>query len=368
MTTTRISRLFKAMASAGVEAIALNPGPSLTYLTGLNFHLMERPTVLLIALPDQVGIILPRLEQGKLTQANQLMQAFAFDDNPAAWPETFRKACQALGVEGKNVGVEPGRLRFLELSYLQQAAPSAHFVSAAGVLENLRMHKDASEVAKMRQAVQIAQVSLETTLKLARVGMAERELAAELTIQMLRAGADAEMPFAPIVASGPNSANPHAAPSERRLAVGDLLVIDWGASYQGYVSDLTRTFAIGDVDPQLQAVAAIVAEANAAGRAAARPGILAGDVDRAARSVIDRAGYAAYFTHRTGHGIGMEGHEPPYMYAENKLVLAPGMAFTVEPGIYLTGNGGVRVEDNVVITESGAETLSDLPRELRIIA
>ena len=206
----------------------------MTYLTGLNFHLMERPTVLLIALPDQVGIILPRLEQGKLAQPNQRIQAFAFDDNPAAWPETFRKACQALGVDGKNVGVEPGRLRFLELSYLQQAAPSAHFVSAAGVLENLRMHKDASEVAKMRQAVHIAQVSLETTLKLARVGMAERELAAELTIQMLRAGADAEMPFAPIVASGPNSANPHAAPSERRLAVGDLLVIDWGASYQGY--------------------------------------------------------------------------------------------------------------------------------------
>ncbi len=120
--------------------------------------------------------------------------------------------------------------------------------------------------------------------------------------------------------------------------------------------------------PQLRAVAGIVAEANAAGRSAARPGIPAGDVDRAARAVIERAGYGEYFTHRTGHGIGMEGHEPPYMFAENTLVLAPGMAFTVEPGIYLGGKGGVRVEDNVVITESGAETLSDLPRELRVIA
>ena len=368
MTTSRISRLFAAMASAGVEAIVLNPGPSLTYLTGLTFHLMERPTVLLAALPDQIGLILPRLESAKLAQSSQQMQAFAFDDNPAAWPDTFRTACQALGIDGKNVGVEPGRLRFLELSYLQQAAPKAHFQSAADVLESLRMHKDASEVAKMRQAVQIAQDSLEAALKMAQVGMTERELAAELTIQMLRAGADAEMPFAPIVASGPNSANPHAAPGERRLAAGDLLVIDWGASYQGYVSDLTRTFAIQAVDPQLSAVAAIVADANTAGRAAAKPGIFAGDVDRAARAVIERAGYGEYFTHRTGHGIGMEGHEPPYMFAENSLVLAPGMAFTVEPGIYLPGKGGVRVEDNVVITDTGSETLSNLPRDLRIIA
>ena len=368
MSTSRFSRLFSAMAAAGVEAIALNPGPSLTYLTGLTFHLMERPTVLLAVLPDQVGIILPRLEAGKLAQTSQSMQSFTYDDNPALWPDTFQKACQALRIDGKTVGVEPIRLRFLELGFLQQAAPNAHFVSAAGVLESLRMHKDASEVAKMRQAVKIAQNSLEATLKLARVGMTEHELAAELTIQMLRGGADAENPFAPIVASGPNSANPHAGPSERRLSPGDLLVIDWGASYQGYVSDLTRTFAISDIDAELRAVAGIVAEANTAGRAAARPGIPAGDVDRAARAVIERAGYGEYFTHRTGHGIGMEGHEPPYMFAENSLVLAPGMAFTVEPGIYLGGKGGVRVEDNVVITESGAETLSDLPRELRVIA
>jgi Xaa-Pro dipeptidase len=368
MTTSRFSRLFSAMDSAGMEVVALNPGPSLTYLTGLTFHLMERPTVLLAALPDQVGLILPRLEVGKLSQSSRPMQAFTFDDNPALWPDTFRKACQALGIDGKTVGVEPIRLRYLELGYLQQAAPKAQFVSAADILEGLRMQKDAAEVAKMRQAVRIAQDSLEATLKLAQVGMTEREFAAELTIQMLRGGADAGNPFAPIVASGPNSANPHAGASERRLTAGDLLVIDWGASYQGYVSDLTRTFAIRDVDAQMRAVAAIVAEANTAGRAAARPGIPAGDVDRAARAVIERAGYGEYFTHRTGHGIGMEGHEPPYMFAENSLELAPGMAFTVEPGIYLTGKGGVRVEDNVVITDTGAETLSDLPRELRVIA
>ena len=207
-------------------------------------------------------------------------------------------------------------------------------------------------------------MALLNTLKLAKMGMTERELSAELSIQMLRAGTDPDMPFAPIVAGGPNSANPHAGPSDRRLTPGDLLVIDWGATYQGYVSDLTRTFAVGAVDGELRKIAGIVAEANAAGRAASRPGIQAGDVDRAARAVIDRSGYGAYFTHRVGHGIGMEGHEPPYMFAENTLILAEGMTYTVEPGIYLTGRGGVRVEDNVVITATGAETLSDLPREL----
>jgi len=368
MTTPRLSHLFAAISSAGLDAVALNAGPSLTYLTGLTFHLMERPTVVLAALPDRLAIVLPHLEKAKLEKAAQPLEAFEYGDNPADWPGAFLQACQTLGLNGKNVGVEPTRLRFLELDYLQQAAPRARFLAAASVVEGLRLQKDADEVEKMRQAVKIAQQGLQAALKQAKMGMTERELAAELTIQMLRYGSDPDMPFGPIVASGPNSANPHAGPSDRRLSPGDLLVIDWGATYQGYVSDLTRTFAVGEVDPELRKIAGIVMAANQAGRAAARPGIQAGDVDRAARAVIEQAGYGEQFTHRTGHGIGIEGHEPPYMFAENTLTLAEGMAFTVEPGIYLAGRGGVRVEDNVVITAYGAETLSDLPRELVSIA
>jgi Xaa-Pro dipeptidase len=180
--------------------------------------------------------------------------------------------------------------------------------------------------------------------------MTERELASELVIQMLRAGADSEMPFAPIVGSGPNSANPHYAPADRKLTPGDLVVIDWGAYHQGYVSDLTRTFAVGEVDAELRKIARIVLEANAAGQAAGRPGVAAGVVDHAARGVIDQAGYGAYFRHRVGHGIGMEGHEGPYMFGENPLLLSVGMTYTVEPGIYLAGRGGVRIEDNMVVT------------------
>ncbi|MBM3122213.1 MAG: M24 family metallopeptidase, partial [Chloroflexi bacterium] len=148
---------------------------------------------------------------------------------------------------------------------------------------------------------------------------------------------------------------------------GDFLIIDWGAAVDGYISDLTRTLAFEPVDPELRRVHAIVLQANEAGRAAARPGVACAEVDRAARQVIETAGYGPRFTHRTGHGIGMEAHEPPYIRGDNAELLAPGMTFTVEPGVYLTGRGGVRIEDNIVITPDGAESLSTLDRSLVVI-
>jgi Xaa-Pro dipeptidase len=220
------------------------------------------------------------------------------------------------------------------------------------------------ELAAMRKAVEIAQRGLQATIPSIRRGVSEQELASELTLQLLRAGSNPEFPFTPIVSTGPNSANPHASPSSKALSEGDLLVIDWGATWEDYISDLTRTFGIGNLDAEFIKIAEIVKESNAAGLAAARPGVTAGSIDRAARTVIENAGYGHYFTHRTGHGVGMEGHEPPYIRGDNPLVLEPGMTFTIEPGIYLPGKGGVRIEDNVVITHDGAESLSDLPRDL----
>jgi Xaa-Pro dipeptidase len=216
----------------------------------------------------------------------------------------------------------------------------------------------------MRKAVKIAEQGFLRTLEQVKIGITERELAAELSLQMLRGGSEPELPFSPIIASGPNSANPHANPSDRRLATGDLVVVDWGASYAGYYSDLTRTLAVGDVEPELRQIARIVMDANAAGRAAGKPFIAAGAVDQAARAVIAAAGYGKFFTHRTGHGLGMETHEQPYMFGENSLRLAEGMVYTVEPGIYLPGRGGVRIEDDVVVTADGCESLSSLPRDL----
>ena len=364
MSLNRYTHLTNLMQSTGLDALVLNPGPTMTYLTGLVFHLSERPTVLLVFPPAAPALILAGLEILKAKQSSVPVQPFTYNDNPDSWQDAFNKAVQALHLDGKRIGVEPERLRVLELNFLESAAPGANFIPAGDLLANLRMQKDEQEIAAMRKAVQIAQQGLLATLPLIKAGISEQQVAAELTLQLLRAGSDPQVPFAPIVSSGPNSANPHASPSQRQLAHGDLLVIDWGAANQGYFSDLTRTFAIGEVSPEFEEIAKVVVEANGAGRNAARPGIPAGMVDQAARAVITQANYGPYFHHRVGHGLGMEGHEPPYMYGENQLTLAEGMTFTVEPGIYLADRGGVRIEDDVVITRDGAETLSDLPRQL----
>lgn len=367
MTAARLERLYQLMSSAGLEAIAINPGPSLFYLTGLNFHLMERPTVLLLAPPATPALVMPELELPKVASSRLSLTPFAFGDNSQTWGKVFTQAATALYLDGKRVGVEPTRLRFLELSYLNNAAPKATFVSGESVFSQMRIQKDAEEIAAMRQAAVIAQKALIGTLPMVKPGVTERELAAELAIQLLRAGSDSELPFAPIVASGPNSANPHAVPSDRKVERGDLLLFDWGASYRGYASDITRTFGVGQLSDELRQIYHLVKEANTAGRAAGRPGLRAGDVDHAARGVIQRGDYGPFFTHRTGHGLGMEGHEAPYMFAENDLLLQEGMVYTVEPGIYLPGKGGVRIEDDMVVTADGAVSLTDFSRELTIL-
>jgi Xaa-Pro dipeptidase len=367
MTHPRFDKLHASLRTSGLDAVILNPGPTLTYLTGLRFHLMERPVVLFFAKDRVPAIVMPELELQKVASLPYELQVFTYPENPSEWDNAFRKAVQALGLDGKRIGVEPRQLRLLEFSFVKSGAPEANFPDASDVLSSLRLRKDKAEVEAMRRAVKIAQGALEATIPEIKIGMTEKELASELVMQLLRYGSESELPFAPIVSGGANSANPHASPTERKLQAGDLLVVDWGAAHDGYISDLTRTFAVGEVDEEYKKIHKIVQDANAAGRIAAKPGVPCADVDKAARDLIEKSGYGKYFTHRTGHGIGMEGHEEPYMRGDNMQILEPGMAFTVEPGIYLPDRNGVRIEDNVVITETGADVLSDMPREIRIV-
>ncbi len=367
MIHSRFDKLNASLQTSDLDAVILNPGPTLTYLSGLHFHMSERPVVLLYAKDQDPALVLPELELQKVASLPYKLQVFAYPENPSEWDKAFRKAVQALGLDGKRIGVEPRQLRLLEFQYVKNGAPEADFPDASNVLSDLRLKKDKVEVDAMRHAVKIAQDALEATIPFIKVGMTEKEVASELVIQLFKHGSEPEMPFFPIVSGGPNAANPHASPSDRKLQIGDLLVIDWGAAHGGYISDLTRTFAVGQVDAEYEKIHKIVQEANAAGRAAGKPGAPCAAVDKATRDVIEKAGYGVYFTHRTGHGIGMEGHEEPYMRGDNMQLLEPGMAYTVEPGIYLPGRNGVRIEDNVVVTETGAECLSDMPREIRVV-
>lgn len=361
---SRNAKLSTAMTAAGLKAIILNSGPSLIYLTGLNFHLSERPVIAIFSPDEPMVIALPELEAGKMDSLSYPVQVFPYPEDPTEWAKILTKALQASSIDDGTIGIEPRRLRYLELSLLKEASPGLIYVSAEDVLAELRMYKDESEIENMQKAVDIAQNALLAVIPEINYGKTEKEIASSLVLELLKAGSDPEFAFSPIVSSGPNSANPHAVPGSRKLTPGDLLVIDWGAVYNGYLSDITRTLAIGKIDAELENIAAVVKEANEAARAMVRPGISAGEVDLAARSVIQSAGYGNYFLHRTGHGLGLEGHEEPYIRGDSDLILREKMTFTIEPGIYLAGHGGVRIEDNVFVTKDGCESLTDLQREL----
>jgi Xaa-Pro dipeptidase len=356
--------LLKALEGTEIDALVLNPGPSLTYLTGLRFHLSERPVLAIFTPEKPTIVVLPELEKQKVVNLSFDNLSITYGEDPNTWVKAFTEGTRRVNIIGKKVGIETRRLRILEMQILNSASPNTEFVSADQTLNSLRMHKDDTEISAMRRAVDIAQNALNTTIDQVKIGMTEIELASELTLQLLHAGSTPQFPFFPIVSGGPNSANPHASPTNRALSPGDLLVIDWGASHEGYVSDITRTFAIQDVEDEFIKVAKIVAEANNAAFTIGGPGVQAGKLDHAARSVIDEAGYGKFFTHRTGHGLGMEGHEAPYIREGNDQLLQPGMTFTIEPGIYLPGRGGVRIEDDVLVTTEGLERLTNLPREL----
>ena len=233
MTHSRFDKLNASLQTSDLDAVILNPGPTLTYLSGLHFHLMERPVVLLFAKDQDPAIVLPELELQKVASLPYKLQVFSYPENPSEWDAAFRKAVQALGLDGKRIGVEPRQLRLLEFRHVKAGAPESDYPDASDVLSGLRLRKDKAEVDAMRHAVKIAQAALEATIPFIKIGMSEKEVSSELVVQLLKHGSDPEMPFAPIVSGGPNSANPHASPTERKLQAGDLLVVDWGAATDG---------------------------------------------------------------------------------------------------------------------------------------
>lgn len=364
----RIRQLIEAAGKHGVDCVAVMPGANMLYLTGLSFHLMERPTVAFLPVQGQPAFVLPSFEATKATSGPAAVDWQLFDWTDEYGPEgAFKAASKALGLAGKMLAVEELAMRVRELRLIEASAPGVRFVDAGPLSSSLRICKDETEIAQMRRAVAITESALEATLARVHIGMTVREITGELRIEMLRGGAES-LPFEPIVLSGPDTALPHGAAGERRVQPGDLLLFDFGVNVGGYASDITRTFAVGEVSDDLRRVYDVVKRANEAGRKAARPGVEIQEVDRAARKVITDAGYGAYFTHRTGHGLGLDTHEPPYACEGDTTILEPGMTFTVEPGVYLPGKGGIRVEDDVVITPGGAQSLTTFDRELRVIA
>ena len=359
----RLQALQEETLEHGLDGLALVPGPNMLYVSGIDAHLSERPIVLFLPVDDEPAIIVPRLEASKAEEAGlDPGRLFVWSDEEG-YAGAFQQACAFLELSDFLLGVEALRMRVLELELLQRYAPGLATAHGEEVLDAVRMSKDAQEVAALERSVAIAEEAMSQLLPYLKPGLTEKQVAGMLSRELLELGSG-PLPFQPIVSAGPNGASPHAVPSDRPLDTGDLLIIDWGATVDGYVSDITRTFAVGEIDEELRRVYRLVREANAAGRRAAQPGASGQEIDRAARTIIDRGGYGEYFIHRTGHGLGLEPHESPQIMEGSEHSLAPGTVFTVEPGIYLPGRGGVRIEDDVLITEDGHRSLTTFSREL----
>ncbi len=362
----RLRRLAERQRAAGIDCVALMPGPNMQYMGGLTLFMSERPIVAFFCLDRRPALLVPALERGRAeAMAGPGVDLYSYTDEEGA-AVGFARIGEALRLVGQRIAVEYLHMRVLELRALEAVAPGGQFVALEQALPGLRIIKDQDEVAAMRKAIAITEDALRALLSRPLIGLSEREIAGRLAQEFMAAGVQ-RVGFI-IVVAGPNGADPHAGPSDRPVQAGDLVTIDCGVTHDGYPSDITRTFAVGETSPQLERIYDVVRRANEAGTLVTRPGIEAQEVDRAARRVITDAGYGEYFIHRTGHGLGLEGHEPPYMVEGNTERLEPGMVFTVEPGVYIPGVGGARVEDNLVVTQSGFECLTHFPRELMVIS
>jgi Xaa-Pro aminopeptidase len=358
---SRLVRCQKLMSEREIDALFLALGPNMYYLSGFLEEPGERLLSLIVPRSGEPLFIVPQLYEQQvkaLTWVEKLVSWKDSEDPNAVLSATMRQVV----TEHATIAVDT-RMWSRFLLMLLAALPDARFLDAASVMNVLRIKKTPEEIALMVRAAEIADTAFTETVKECREGMTEHQVAAKIVNEMRIQGADS-VPFEPITGSGPNGALPHYRSGDRKLQRGDLVVLDYGCIYRGYFSDITRTIVVGSCDDERKKVYSIVRSAQEKAYQAAVEGIEAQSVDNAARKIIEAAGYGQFFIHRTGHGIGLEVHEDPYIVAGNSMKLDDGMAFSIEPGIYLPGKFGVRIEDIVVIQAGKAQRLNKCTREL----
>ncbi|MFZ5816537.1 MAG: M24 family metallopeptidase [Bacillota bacterium] len=374
MMKDRVAQMLDRARAQGLECIVIMPGPNMRYLTGLEMHLSERPTLLFFPVAGEPFALCPAFEAERVSAGTGLKRLFAWGEEEGPAP-VLRQALATTGLGAGVLGVEYRYMRVLERELLAQAVTHPFSVMGAGagggglryedagaILADLRATKDPGEVTLMEEAAAIADAGCRAAQEIIRPGVTERQVVEHMVRELERLGA--KPPFHIAVASGPRAAVPHAGATDRVLQEGELCWVDFVCQREGYWADITRTYPVGRVEGKLQEIFQICLEAQAKVRAEARPGMTGAQVDAIARDYIRSRGYADFFTHRTGHGLGLEGHEEPYIVGSNHRPLEVGQTFTIEPGIYLPGLGGVRIEDDVVLEAGGVRSLTQYPRDL----
>jgi Xaa-Pro aminopeptidase len=362
-TAERLDRARDAAALAGLDALLITPGADLRYLTGYEAMPLERLTCLVVPIGGEAFLVVPRLEE----PAARVSPAGTLGIEIAAWAETedpYALIARRIGPLD-SVGISNQMWAEKAMAF-GAAMPQTRQALAGPVLADLRMRKSGAEVAALRRAGQAIDRVHARMAEWLRPGRTEREVGRDIAAAILDAG-HARVDFV-IVASGPNGASPHAELSDRVISAGEPVVVDiGGTTAEGYCSDSTRNYCVGEPPSEYAEYFSVLLRAQRAQTDAVRPGITAEQLDAIGRDIITEAGHGADFLHRTGHGIGLESHEEPYIVAGSARPLEPGMAFSIEPGIYLSGRHGARIEDIVVCTEDGGERLNLVERDLVVL-
>lgn len=343
-----------------VEAIYVTRPVSIAYLTGFHAEPHERLMALVVR-RDASTLIVPALEQEKATK-------HAGDVAVAAWRDGEDPSALVADALGPSIelGVEKDHLSLHAAEVITTRTGASELIDVGGEIRRLRTIKSGDEIEKLQRAAAITDDAFVKALARIHAGMSEIDVA--LILGSIIGELGARLSFDTLVQSGPNSAMPHLEPSSRRLSRGDFALMDFGAAHEGYMADSTRMAVIGEPSPHHREIHDLVLRAHDAAIGVVRAGVTTGDVDAAARRVIEDAGHGEHFFHRVGHGLGLEGHEDPSLDPGSRTVLEAGMVFTIEPGVYLPGFGGVRIEDDVVVEEGGCRVLTKADRSLHVIA
>ena len=363
MFEVRRSRAIALLQQARLGASAFVPGANLTYLTGVHLHLMERPTLFILGQDGGSFAVMPALERQKWSSAMPDTITFYWDDSDGP-QEAFKLLAQAVGTEHL-LGIEGLRMRAAEYMALAIHWPPEGLVDADAIMADLRLLKDDAEIADLRQAISISETALGEVLNSGIEGRTELDLVAALKAAMLSHGAGG-FSFDPIVLTGGASANPHGDASDRLIVEGQPLLIDFGASCGDMHADITRTVFCSHVSDLHAEVYETVRNANETGRKAVKTGTPVGAIDVAATNVLKASRFSDMILHKTGHGLGREVHEAPHVMQKNQTEQQAGMVVTIEPGLYRAEEIGVRIEDDVLITEEGADSLTSFSRDLLI--
>ncbi|MCG7346145.1 Xaa-Pro peptidase family protein [Sporosarcina sp. ACRSL] len=334
------------------------------YYTGFNSDPHERFMSLLMDIKnDELYLFVPALDKEEATQASDIKKIIPISDEQSP----FKVVKNTIGSIPEVIGIEGKAFSYFRYNSLLEVYPHIEVADVQPFINQQRKKKSKEEVAQLMKAIEIIEKVLEEGIKMIEIGMTEAELTAELEFLMRKFGADGPS-FSTIVLTGEKAALPHGSPGERKLQKGDYLLIDFGVIKGGYCSDITRTFIIGEASEKQKEIYDIVLQSNEAGINAVQAGEPLKTFDIAARNVINEQGYGDYFNNRVGHGLGIEVHEEPSIHQSNEELAEPGLVFTIEPGIYIPGDGGVRIEDIVYINEEGkVEVLTSFPKHLQIL-